>query len=193
MKSLRLTIALMALTSLPFGAIAAQGRGKDKPRAQSESECKPEHRAALERARAEGREAPPGLAAKCPDAPPPPPPSNEPPPSGPHTAKGVVYEDVDGNAHFDMFAGEMGIAGVTVQLSWNGRVIAESVSDENGQYQFPGLATNTSYIVCAVGPSGYSRSEPSSGTACGGAGYVLSIASTIETHVERNFGFMLLQ
>jgi hypothetical protein len=192
MKSLRLTIALMALTSLPFGAIAAQGRGKDKPRAQSESECKPEHRAALERARAEGREAPPGLAAKCPDAPPPPPPpSNDPPPSGPHVAKGVVYEDVDGDGIMAPTAGEFGLAGWTVQLLWNGRVVSSVASNDDGNYEFPGLGNSSAWAVCVVPQAGYALTEAGNRQACGGNGSTFALVSSFMTWNVQNFGGMI--
>jgi hypothetical protein len=192
MKSVRVVFALVALLALPFGAVAAQGRGK--PRVQNlESECKPEHRAAIERARAEGRPAPAGLDKKCLDAPPPPPPpppSDEQPPTGIHRAVGIVYEDVDGNGSRDGSAGELGLAGWTVQLYWNGKLISSTSSDSDGSYTFPGLA-NTSYQVCVVGQAGYIRTQPVNGDSCGGFGYSFTIAGSFETWAMHDFGMMM--
>ena len=191
MKSIRMTIALLALTALPFGAVAAQGRGQDKPRATSD-QCKPEHRAAIDRARAEGRPVPPGLAALCPDSPPPPPPpSEEPPPSGVHAARGTVYEDVDGNGVHDPFAGEMGLAGWTVQLLWSGRIVATAVSNADGNYEFPGLGNSTAWAVCVVPQAGYVLTEAGNRLACGGNGATFALTSSFMTWNLQNFGGMI--
>lgn len=204
MKALRVTLAVLALLALPFVA-SAQGRGQAKPRPQYEvGECKPEHRAAIERARAEGREIPAGLDKKCqdappapppppppPPAPPPPPPSPEPPPSGIHRVAGVVYEDIDGDGHQNMFGAEMGLEGWTVQLYWNGGIVASATSDANGFFSFPGLG-NSTWIVCVIPQAGYNRTQPVSGPSlCGGAGYEHVLNSPFQTVGESNFGMML--
>ena len=189
MKSVRVVLSVVALLALPFGSAAAQGT-KPKPRTQSENECKPEHRAAIERARAEGREIPPGLAAKCSEAPPPPPPSS-PPPTGPHRAMGVVYEDINGDGDQNVFDSEMGLAGWTVQLWWNGQLVASTASAGDGSYTFLNLGIAT-YSVCVVGQGGYMQaSEPANRNACGGAGVTFSITSSVETWNEYNFGWTL--
>ncbi len=63
----------------------------------------------------------------------------------------MVYEDVDGNGSRDKFAGEMGLAGWTVQLFWNGQVIASTATLDDGSFSLPGLANNTAYEVCVRG------------------------------------------
>src|SRR6266446_2090850 len=65
---------------------------------------------------------PPPPAPVPPPPPPPPPPSS--PPVGPHEARGIVFEDLDGNGLRDPFAGEMGLAGWGLELWWNGQVLA---------------------------------------------------------------------
>jgi hypothetical protein len=100
-----------------------------------------------------------------------------------------VYEDVDGNGSWDMFAGEMGLAGWTVQLYWNGQVIASATTDGNGSYSFANLG-NATYSVCVVGQAGYIRTEPASGVACDGAGYTFTLGGSFPSVAERNFGMM---
>jgi LruC domain-containing protein/uncharacterized repeat protein (TIGR01451 family)/fimbrial isopeptide formation D2 family protein len=61
--------------------------------------------------------------------------------------------------------GEAGIAGVTVKL-WDGahaKVLASTVSDGNGFYQFAGLPA-ASYVVEFTAPAGYSRTLYKSGS-----------------------------
>ena len=77
----------------------------------------------------------------------------------------MVYEDVDGNGSRDKFAGEMGLAGWTVQLFWNGQVIASTTTLDDGSFSFPGLG-NTAYEVCVSGQSGYTQTQPVGGDGC---------------------------
>ena len=104
-----------------------------------------------------------------------------------------MFEDVDGNALWDKFAGELGLAGWTVQLLWNGQVIASATTDANGFYQFGALGA-TSYEVCVVAQTGYTQTAPAFGTGCGGAGWLVTFgASTIPiTTMNVNFGEMIL-
>jgi len=156
----RTLIALLALVAVPFVAVAAQGTSET---------CTPDQARTVARARAEGRQVPPGLAKKCaPPAPVPPtnpPPTNPPPvqqpPSGNNEVHGYVYSDDDGNGSRDMFAGEMGLAGWTVQLNWNGQTIGSTTTDESGDFVFAGLG-NAAYTVCVIPQSGFVRTQPAS-------------------------------
>src|SRR5438034_5857816 len=164
MKGLRITLIAVALLALPFVAGAAQTRTQTRTQARSggirptdaASDCKDQQAASLARAQAEGRDAPYGLDKKCDDPvppnqlppppapvppPPPPPPAPvpppppPPPPTGPHQARGIVFEDIDGDGLRDPFAGEMGLAGWSVQLMWNGQLVASATTDVDGNYQ----------------------------------------------------------
>jgi hypothetical protein len=195
MNSVRVVLAIVALLALPFGSVAAQGRAKPKPSTASTTagECKDQQAATLARTTDAGH-APYGLDKKCDD--PVPPPST--PPSGPHHINGLVYEDVDGNPGYDPFAGDLGIANVPVQLSWNGQVIASAVSAADGSFSFTGLGGTAlqpaSYTVCVSGPSGFVQVMPdpsAAGAPCGGAGYEVSFNSTIETGFQPLFGYLM--
>jgi hypothetical protein len=194
MKSVRMILALLALSALPFVAVAAQGRGQEES-----TKCNADQAAAVARARAAGLQVPAGLAKKnCaqpvpPPAPvpPPPPPPSEVPPSGIHRAWGIVYEDIDGNGDQDMFAGEMGLAGWTVELYWNGLMIGSRTTGADGSFSFDNVGVAT-YSVCVIAQGGYNRTEPAAGNACGGAGYDFHVLdSPFVTWYERNFGMML--
>ena len=124
-----------------------------------------------------------------PPPPPPPPSPGDPPPSGIHEARGIVYEDIDGNGSRDPFAGEMGLAGWTVQLWWNGSVAAETQTDADGNYVFSNIG-NSDWSVCVVQQGGFSRTEPASGSACNGAGYQFTLNSPFMTRFEGIFGEM---
>ncbi|HWC72751.1 MAG TPA: SdrD B-like domain-containing protein, partial [Gemmatimonadales bacterium] len=125
-----------------------------------------------------------------PPVPPPPPP---PPPPGPTTnrALGMVWEDIDGNGIRDPFAGEMGLAGWTVQLyDGNGQLLSSQVTDADGNFAFDSLV-NGSYSVCVVAQGGYTQTSPLSGTGCGGRGYSFSFSNPFETWATNNdFGEM---
>jgi len=103
---------------------------------------------------------------------------------------GIVFEDIDGNGVRDPFAGEMGLAGWSLELWWNGRVLASTTSDADGNFEFPGLG-NTSYSVCVVMQAGYNQTVPVGGSGCGGAGYSFSFNSPFETWSRNDFGMML--
>lgn len=187
MKSVRVVLSLLALLALPVVAASAQGNS---------TTCSPEQAREVARARAAGRQVPPGLAKKCPPPAPTPPPADEPapvqeqPPTGNNEARGYVYQDDDGTGSRDMF--EMGLAGWTVQLIWNGRTIASATTDADGNFVFTGLG-NTTYSLCVVGQSGFTQTEPVSGTGCGGAGYSFPFTSSFPTWFQAGFFGMLPQ
>ena len=54
-------------------------------------------------------------------------------------------------------AAEPGLAGVLVQLLWNGQVIANATTNANGQYSFPNLPPGE-YVVKVTPPPGYLQS-----------------------------------
>ena len=217
MKSVRVVLAVVALLALPFGAVAAQGRAKPKPRAASEvsSECKDQQAATLGKANDAGHD-PYGLDKKCndpvpppppappppppppppapvpPPPPPPPPPPSDQPPTGIHSARGVVYEDVDGNGSRDVFAGEMGLAGWTVSLYWNGQFVSSTTTDADGNYVFSNLGNgDKAWWVCVTPQAGYTRTQPVSGDACSGDGVVHFLNSPFMTWLQTDFGEMI--
>ena len=187
---MRVPMFVVALVAMPLAAGVAQGRGQEE-----NTKCNADQAAAVARARAAGRQVPPGLAKKdCAQsvpAPVPPPPSEQ-PPSGIHKAGGIVYEDVDGNGIWDMFAGEMGLAGWTLQLHWNGQVVATTTSDANGRFVFPGLGDSV-WSVCVVPQAGYNLTQPSNGigNACGGFGYESTVSGSFENLFKTDFGFVI--
>ena len=151
----RTLIALLALVAVPLMGAAAQGNSET---------CNADQARQVARMRAAGQAVPAGLAKKCPATPAPgnnPPPVQQ-PPTGANEVHGYVYSDDDGNGSRDMFAGEMGLGGWSVELSWNGRVIGSTTTDESGNFVFAGLGL-TSYTVCVVPQSGFTRTQPSSG------------------------------
>jgi len=101
-----------------------------------------------------------------------------------------VYQEVDGLPGFDVFAGDLRVANVTVELSWNGQLIDSKVSDANGAFSFHSLGITT-YNVCVIPPSGFRLVEPAPGGPCGGNGYVAEFVSTIETGFPAVFGFVM--
>lgn len=196
---MRVLLFVLALVAMPLAAGAAQGSSSGNANANAANRCKnsPQagQNAASQGGAAQAAEA--QLNKNCaapapPPAPVPPPPSGEQPPSGNHGVMGVVYEELDGNVGSrDMFAGELGLEGWTVELYWNGQVIRSATTDGNGNYWFGGLGSAT-YSVCVVGQAGYTRTEPAAGAACEGAGYTFSLSGSFGTVAERNFGMMLL-
>ncbi len=106
---------------------------------------------------------------------------------------GIVFEDLDGNGSRDPFSGEMGMAGWSIELWWNGRVIATTTTDADGNFTFRNLG-NAAYSVCIVGQGGYTQTlpVPGTGTGCGGSGYSFSfINAAFETWSQNDFGMML--
>jgi hypothetical protein len=199
---MRIPVLVLALLAMPIAAGVAQSRGKGKDQrvraADAQSECKDQQAATLARANADGHD-PYGLDKKCGD-PVPPPPTDVPPPTGVNRAVGVVYEDIpemdgNGNGRFDPMANEMGLEGWTVQLYWNGRVVAEAVSDANGAFVFPNLGNAAAgWAVCVVQQDGYVRTQPVPpvGNACNGAGYAFSLTSTFPTDANNPFGMQMV-
>lgn len=181
MKSVRVTLSLLALLAVPFVAASAQGNS---------TTCSPDQARAVARARAAGHQVPPGLAKKCP---PPPAPVPPPPPApGIHQVHGIVFEDMDGNGSRDPFAGEMGLMGWSVELLNSlGQVLATASTDDAGNFVFTALP-NGSYSACMSMQSGYVQTAPTSGTGCSGLGYSFTIQGTFETWVQNvDFGVML--
>lgn len=146
----RTLIALLALVAVPFVAAAAQGNSQT---------CNPEQARTVARMRAAGQAIPAGLAKKCP-APVNNPPPVQQPPTGDNEVHGYVYSDDDANGVRDRMM-EMGLSGWALELSWNGRVIASTTTDESGNFVFAGLG-NASYTVCVVPQGGFTRSQPAS-------------------------------
>jgi len=104
---------------------------------------------------------------------------------------GTVYEDIDGNGVQDVFSGEMGLAGWTVQLYWNGQLLTSATTDADGYFMFSALGITT-YEVCVVGQAGYTQTAPVNGTGCGGSGYSAAFVNTFQTYTQNlNFGMML--
>ncbi|HUC41959.1 MAG TPA: SdrD B-like domain-containing protein [Gemmatimonadales bacterium] len=132
---------------------------------------------------------PPPPPAPVPPPPPPPPPPPSSPPSGVNRAKGMVFGDVDGNGAYDPFSGDTLIVGATVQLKWNGQVIAAASTDGNGDYDIGGLG-NSSYEVCIINDGGYALTVPVNGNGCGGSGYAFSFNSAFEAWAVNNFAFL---
>lgn len=69
--------------------------------------------------------------------------------------QGYVHIDSDGDCVFDSEQGESPLAGVALQLlDQNGNLVAETVTDSNGSYQFDALLPGV-YSVYQVQPEGY--------------------------------------
>ena len=113
-----------------------------------------------------------------------PPPPTDQPPSGINGAQGIVYEDIDGNGSQDPFAGEMGLAGWTVQLYWSGHVINTATTEADGHFSFSGLGSGpgASYEVCIVPQAGYTQTStpPADHAGCGGTGWAFSFSGTLQ-------------
>jgi len=101
-----------------------------------------------------------------------------------------VFEDLDGDGARDPFAGEMGLEGWTVELWWNGQVLASTTTDVDGKYQFLNLG-NTTYSLCIQAQGGYTQTIPVGGTGCGGSGYTWTFNGVFQQMFPGVFGEML--
>ena len=88
--------------------------------------------------------------------------------------KGSIGDRVwnDANNNGIQTAGELGIAGVTVQLyaSDGTTLLATTVSDASGNYSFPGLADGTNAYVVKIPASNFATGGPLNGFAATGEG-----------------------
>ncbi len=105
-------------------------------------------------------------------------------------ANGIVFEDLNGDGLRDPFAGEMGLEGWTVELWWNGQVLATAPTDADGKYMFANLG-NTTYSLCIQPKDGYAQTLPVGGTGCGGSGYTWTFSGTFQQMFPGHFGEML--
>jgi len=91
-----------------------------------------------------------------------------------------------------VFAGEIGLAGWTIQLYWDGQLVSSATSDADGNYVFSSLGnSNQEWWVCVIPQPGYVRTQPASGTACGGNGMVHNLNSPFMTWLQTDFGEMI--
>ena len=204
MNSVRVVLAIVALSALPFGSVAAQSRGSSKPKPSTASaiagDCKDQQAATLSRAADVGHQTPYGLDKKC-DTPPgggggdngggdqPPPTGGY--PTGVNEAAGIVYEDLDGNGQYGMFD-DLPFAGWTIQLYFDGALVATTTSGPDGKYLFPGLGnSNKLWWVCIVPQPAYVRTQPANGDACSGNGLSHPLDSPFRTQLLTDFGFIL--
>ena len=105
---------------------------------------------------------------------------------------GVVYEDVAGDGVRNVFAGDLGLAGWTVQLYFGGQLVASTSTDADGNYVFPNLGNSTyAYSVCVIPQAGYVRTQPVNGNACDGNGMNFFFSSSFMTWAENNFGWFM--
>jgi hypothetical protein len=103
-----------------------------------------------------------------------------------------VYEDVDGNGSRDVFAGEMGLAGWSINLYWDGQFVSSTTSDADGNYVFTNIGNSTKpWSICVIPQAGYSRTQPVSGNACSGDGMVHFVDSPFMNWLQTDFGEMI--
>jgi hypothetical protein len=79
---------------------------------------------------------------------------------------------------------------------WNGQAIGSAVTDQNGKYSFTGLASFTTYEVCASPQAGFQQGPAMPGTTyngCGGSGYSFSSNNNLGTTSIYNFSMVPLQ
>ncbi|MFN2570552.1 MAG: SdrD B-like domain-containing protein [Gemmatimonadales bacterium] len=106
-------------------------------------------------------------------------------------AKGVVFEDMDGNQSQDMYAGEMGLAGWTIELRWNGQLVTSATSDADGMFEFDNLGNtgDSQYTMCVQLQGGYAATLPANGSNC----YSFPFNSSFTNWFVGNFGMQLPQ
>jgi len=102
-----------------------------------------------------------------------------------------VFEDIDGNGARDPFAGEMGLAGWTVELWWNGQMLSSTTTDADGNYLFENLGNGATYSVCIQRQAGYTQTYPVNGSGCSGTGWSFMFNSPFMTWFDGKFGEML--
>ncbi len=187
---MRVPLMLVALLAMPLAVGAAQGQSGGNANANADNRCKNSPQAGKNAASQGGaaQAAQAQLHKNCPapvpPVPVPPPPSSQ--PTGVNRALGMVYEEIDGNLGRDPFAGEMGLAGWTVQLIWNNQVVAEYTTDWDGAFHFDGLG-NATYSLCVIVQAGYTQAPP---TGC----HSNTFSNSFETWwMPNDFGMLIPQ
>src|SRR6185295_3943564 len=103
-----------------------------------------------------------------------------------------VWKDANGNGIQN--TGELGIAGVTVQLKKNGTVIATTTTSSSGYYQFTGLCAGTYTVVIPTTPTGMTASPSVVGNDrsvdSNGSGTTVVLAANNTSDQTVDFGFI---
>ena len=102
-----------------------------------------------------------------------------------------MFEDLDGNGSQDPFAGEMGLAGWTIELLWNGQLVTSTTSDADGLFEFDNLGnTGTdAFSMCVQVQGGYAETVPAGGSGC----YAVAFTGSFMSWFVGNFGMQLPQ
>jgi len=102
---------------------------------------------------------------------------------------GTVFEDLDGNGVQNVFAGEMGLAGWTVELHNPDGSVVTTTTDVDGAYMFSQLQDG-SYAVCVPSVGGYVQTSPAQDAShpCGGWGWPFLVQGQFEMWGGSNFG-----
>lgn len=100
---------------------------------------------------------------------------------------GRVFQDDNGTGVQDLFDGEIGLVGWTLQLYWvaTGELLMTTTSDDMGDFVFSGLG-NGDYYICIVNPGGYNQIAPTGTSVCGGFGNAFTLNGTFETWATGN-------
>jgi len=192
---MRVLMVLLALAVTPLVAVAAQSRddkcADPRGRAVGHSQDRTGKRGnAYGHDKTRGVVCPPD----APPLPPPPPPPGEDPPPAAELAEihGTAFGDLDFS--FTRSPGETGLAGWTITLS--GPVLAETLTDADGNYSFVGLPPGT-YLICEVPQIGWMQTAPMDGPDCvsGNFGYtrVVSPDAPGVRFIGNDFGNWLIQ